>query len=210
MKKLLKKFLECRWREPSDSEWAVPAFIVTKKEKGKWRLVFNYRGWNEQTGHDSYCLPLIDTILQKQARKRIFTVLHLKHGYHQMPLHEDSRACASMSMPIGPVQWKVVPMAAKNGNAVFQRMMEDLPGPVRDCADQFVDDNIIGSGTEDMSADELSKARQKDLTRVLDVLDHHKMLCKPTKASISGRRSGLRNTWLVMDNAGRCRASCRP
>ena len=87
MKKLSKEVIERGWIEPSDSEWASPAFIVLKKEKGEWRLVVDYRRLNGQTEHDSYSLPLINTILQKQARKRIFTVLDLKHGYHQMPLH---------------------------------------------------------------------------------------------------------------------------
>ena len=35
MKKLLKEFIEREWIEPSDSEWASPAFIVPKKEKGE-------------------------------------------------------------------------------------------------------------------------------------------------------------------------------
>ena len=131
MRKLLAEFIERGRIEPSDSEWASPAFIVPKKEKGEWRLVVDYRGLNEQTEHDSYSLPLIDSILQKQQKKRIFTVLDLKHGYHQMPLHPDSRPCTAMLTPLGPMQWKVVPMGAKNGNAAFQRMMEDLLGPVR-------------------------------------------------------------------------------
>ena len=184
MKKLLAEFIERGWIEPSDSEWASPAFIVPKKEKGEWRLVVDYRGLNEQTEHDSYWLPLIDTILQKQQKKRIFTVLDLKHGYHQMPLHLDSRPCTAMSTPLGPMQWKVVPMGAKNGNAAFQRMMKDLLGPVRDCADPFVDDIIIGSGTEDMTEDELIDAHEKDLHRVLSELEKHNMVCKPTKASL--------------------------
>ena len=82
MKKLLAEFIDRGWIEPPDSEWASPDFIVPKKEKGEWRLVVDYRGLNEQTEHDSYSLPLIDTILQKQQKKRIFTVLDLKHGYH--------------------------------------------------------------------------------------------------------------------------------
>ena len=184
MKKLLMEFIEHGWIEPSDSEWASPAFIVSKKEKGEWRLVVNYRGLNVQTEHDSYSLPLIDSILQKQQKKRIFTVLDLKHGYHQMPLREDSRPCTAMSTPLGRMQWKVVPMGAKNGNAAFQRMMEDLLQPVRDCADPFVDDIIFGSGTEDMTDDELIEAHEKDLRRVLGVLDKHSMVCKPTKASL--------------------------
>ena len=184
MKKLLAEFIERGWIEPSDSEWASPAFIVPKKEKGEWRLVVDYRGLNEQTEQDSYSLPLIDSILRKQQKKRIFTVLDLKHGYHQMPLHPDSRPCTAMSTPLGPMQWKVVPMGAKNVNAAFQRMMEDLLGPVLDCADPFVDDIIIGSGTENMTEDGYIDAHEKDLCRVLSELNKHNMVCKPTKASL--------------------------
>ena len=109
-----------------DSEWASPAFIMLGKEKGVWRLVVDYRGSEVQTEHDSYSLPLIETSLQNQARKRMFTVLDRIHGYHQMVLHEESEACTAMSAPLGPMQWKVVPIKAKNRNAAFQRMMVDL------------------------------------------------------------------------------------
>ena len=98
MKKLLAEFNERGWIEPSDSEWASPAFIVPKKKKGEWRLVVDYRGLTQQTEHDSYSLPLIDTILQKQQKKRIFTVLDLKHGYNQMPPHLNTRPCTAISM----------------------------------------------------------------------------------------------------------------
>ena len=47
-----------------------------------------------------------------------------------------------------------------------------------------MDDIIIGSGTEDMTEDELIVAREKDLRRVLSELDKHNMVCKPTKASL--------------------------
>ena len=184
MKKLFAEFIERGWIEPSDSDWASPAFIVPKKEKGEWRLVVVYRGLNEQTEHDSYSLPLIDIILQKQRKKRILTVLDVIHDYHPMPLHPDSRPCTAMSTPLGPMQWKVVPMGAKNGTAAFQRMMEDLLGPVRNCADPFVDDIITRSGTGDMTEDELIEAHEKDLRRVLSELDKHNMVCKPSKDSI--------------------------
>ena len=48
----------------------------------------------------------------------------------------------------------------------------------------FVDDIIIGSGTENMTEDELIEAHEKDLRRVLSELDKHNMVCKPTKASL--------------------------
>ena len=184
IKRLLKEFIERRWIEPSDLGWASPAFIVPKKEKGEWRLDVDYPGLNEQSQHDSYSLPLIDIILQRQARKRIFTVLDLTHGYHQTPLHEESRACTAVSTQLGSLQWKVVLIGAENGNAVVQCMMDDLLGPVRACAAPLLDDIIIGSSTEDMSEDEMIKAHKKDLGRVLDVLHRHQMVCKLTKASL--------------------------
>ena len=64
----------------------------------------DYRGLNEQTKHDLYSPPLIDTILENQQKKRIFTVFDLQHGYHQMPLHPDSRLCTAMSTSLGPMQ----------------------------------------------------------------------------------------------------------
>ena len=63
-------------------------------------------------------------------------------------------------------------------------MMEDLLQPVRDCADPFVDDIGIGSGNEDMTSHELIEAHEKDLRRVLGVLDKHSMVCKPKKSSL--------------------------
>ena len=104
------------------------------------------------------------------------------------------------------IQLKVVPVGAKNGNAAFQRTMEDLIGPVRD----FVDDIIIGSGTEDMTEDELIEAHEKDLRQVLSELDEHNMVCKPTKASLFVRKWSLRVTWLVTGNAVPCLGSWRP
>ena len=34
------------------------------------------------------------------SRRYLPTYLDLKHGYHQMPLHEDSRPCTAMSTPL--------------------------------------------------------------------------------------------------------------
>ena len=204
MKKLLMEFIELGWIEPSDSEWASPAFIVPKKQKGEGRLVVHYRGLNEKTEHDSYSLPLIYSILQKQQRKRIFTVLNLKHGYQQMPLHEDSRPCTTMPTPLGPLLWKLVPMGARNGNAAFQRMMEDLLQPVRDCADPFVDDIIIGSGIEDMTHDELIEAHERTRAEYWRSWTSTAWCASPQRPhSLCAKWSSL-DMWLRTGNANPC------
>ena len=57
-----------------------------------------------------------------------------------------------------------MPMGVTNGNAAFQRMLENLLEPVRDCADPFVDDVIIASGDPSMSYEELLEAHERDVT----------------------------------------------
>ena len=185
MEKILRDFIKRGWLEPCHSEWASPCFVVPKKVAGEWRLVVDYRGLNAQTQHDSYTLPLIEDMLQKQHRRRIFTVIDLKHGYHQMPLAEESRACTAMTTPLGPLQWKVMPMGVTNGNAAFQRMLENLLEPVRDCADPLVDDVIIASGDPSMSYEELLEAHERDVTRVLDLLVRPKLTGSSDKATIA-------------------------
>ena len=132
MEKVLREFIHRGPLEPYHSELASPCFVVPKKVARKWQLVVNYSSLNAPTRHDSYTLPLIDDMLQKRFRRRIFTVIDLKPGYHQMPLTDESRACTAMSTPPGPLQWKVMSMGVTNGNAAFQRMLENLLKPVRD------------------------------------------------------------------------------
>ena len=111
-------------------------------------------------------MPLTEDMLLKQFRQRIFTVIDRKHGYHQMPLAEESRACTALSTPkstpLGPLQWKVMPMGVTGGNAAFERMLMNLLEPVRD---RFVDGVIIASGDLRMSYDELLEAHERDVTR---------------------------------------------
>ena len=97
MEKIIGEFIDRGWLEPCHSEWASPCFVVPKKVTGEWRLVVDYRGLNDHTQHDSYTLPLIEEMLQKQFWRRIFTVIDLKHCYHQVPLANEFRACTAMS-----------------------------------------------------------------------------------------------------------------
>ena len=78
-----------------------------------------------------------------------------------------------------------MPMGVTNGNAAFQRLLENLLDPVCDCADPFVDDVIIASGDPSMSYEELLEAHERDVTRVLDLLVRHKLTGSSDKATIA-------------------------
>ena len=112
-------------------------------------------------------------------------MIDLKHGYHQMPLADESRAYTAISTPLGPLQWKVMPMSVTNGNAAFQRMLENLLEPVRDCADPFVNYVIIAPGDPSMSHDELLEAHETHVTTVPDLLVRHKLTGSSDKATIT-------------------------
>ena len=84
----------------------------------------------------------------------------MKQGYHQVPLKKESRPYTCMSTPIGPRQWKVLPMGVMNGNAIYQRMMDHELSDM-DFADPYVDDTIIGSTGK--TIEEAIRNHEKDL-----------------------------------------------
>ena len=86
MEKILRESIARGWLEPCHSEWASLCFVLPEKVALEWQLVAHYRRLIAQTQSDSYRLPIIEDMLQKKFRQRKFTVIDLKHAYHQMPL----------------------------------------------------------------------------------------------------------------------------
>ena len=191
MEKILRDFIQRGWLEPCHSEWASPCFVVPKKVAGEWRLVVDYRGLNAQTQHDSYTLPLIEDMLQKQHRRRIFTVIDLKHGYHQMPLAEESRACTAMSTPLGLLQWHKEHVDTPSGPASrwarwhetlakFDLTVVYIPGKdntVADCLSRWA--YPASKGMQDISAhgDEAETAEAKRIIEMERLMEEEGAKC---------------------------------
>ena len=74
--------------EPGMGPWLSTSFPVPKKKPGTYRLVVDYRALNEATITDAHPLPRITDILQRQGRFKIWSVLDMKDGFHQVPLNE--------------------------------------------------------------------------------------------------------------------------
>ena len=86
------------------------------------------------------------------------------------------------SYPLGMFQWKVNVMGLKNASQQFQAMVEDRLEPVRDVADPFVDDIVIGSkvDTHKPSIDLIDK-HYLDIRRVLEILKKEKLVAEFAK-----------------------------
>ena len=79
------------------SQWASNGFVVPKKEKGEWRLVVDYRQLNQATLPDAHPLPLIENMLENESKHKIFSIVDLSKGFHQIVLHPQSRAKTAMN-----------------------------------------------------------------------------------------------------------------
>ena len=50
----------------------------------------------------------------------------MKDGYHQVPLKKEHRNLTCMTTPRCGMMWWVLVIGLKNGNAIFQRVMEEV------------------------------------------------------------------------------------
>ena len=175
----MEDFLARGWIERCPaSEWASNGFVVPKKEKGKWRLVVDYRQLKEATLPDAHPLPLIENMLENQSKHKIFFIVDLSKGFHQIPLHPESRAKTAMNLAGKRYQWRVMPMGIKNGPAIFQRVMDHVLHGL-DCVDVYIDDIIIGSSGD--TEEELLANHDRDVRAVLDRLRKEELVASVSK-----------------------------
>ena len=175
-----KKFIE-PVPEGVPVEWSSNTFPVPKKD-GSWRGVVDVRGPNSQTRRIAYPLPVIEDLLVKQGANQMFSILDLKQAFHQQPLHPDSRPITCCYTPLGVFQWRVNVMGLMNASQQFQQMMEDRLFPVRDIADPYIDDILVGTRVD--PGEDLLAAHDRDLRRVLDLLKQEKLIADINKADL--------------------------
>ena len=88
--------------EPSMSPWSSSFVLVQKKSKDgivKYRFCVDYRTLNAVTKPDAYPIPnnITDT-LDSLGHSKIFTVLDMASGYHQIPVKLEDKEKRSVSL----------------------------------------------------------------------------------------------------------------
>jgi hypothetical protein len=176
---LVGKYIDQGKLESGMGPWNTPAFPVPKKVPHTFRLVQDLRPQNAATEKDGHPLPRIGDMVQRQGNNRVWTVLDLVDGFHQMPLKKEHRYITCMSTPRGTQQWTVLVMGLKNAGIQFQRMMEwvlrDLPA-----SDPYLDDIITGSAGPDRIAQIWSN--YYDVRALLKTYEDEKLVCKWEKS----------------------------
>ena len=70
--------------------------LQTKTPQNCLRMIVDICNFSAKAKADSHPVPVIEEKIAKRARGDLFSVLHLRHGFHQMPLKKDSRPLTHM------------------------------------------------------------------------------------------------------------------
>jgi hypothetical protein len=150
--------------------------------------VIDYRLVNLQTKDDTYPLPRIGDILERQGKRHLWTVVDLKDAFSQIPMHPDSQHIIAVGTPVGVLTPLCMPQGLKNAPAVWQRIIEWVLRDVRDVANPYIDDIIIGTTQkEGMSQEDLVKQHYADIMRVLTALEDQKLVADEEKTTFFAR-----------------------
>lgn len=125
IEELIKEMLDQGVIQESESPWASPVVIVTKKD-GSPRFCVDYRKLNSMTVKESWPIPLISDALDSLAGSTFFTSLDLFSGYWLMPVSEAARPKTAFISHVGLYEYRVMPFGLTNAPSRFQFMMDTV------------------------------------------------------------------------------------
>ena len=111
--------------EASDSPYASPVVLVTKKD-GSPRFCVDYRALNQKISRSSWPIPNISDCLDTLSGSTWFSTLDLASAYWQCEIEEKDRHKTAFITHKGLYQFKVLPFGLSNSPACFEALMEKV------------------------------------------------------------------------------------
>ena len=168
--------------EPSNSFWAAPVVMCRKKDNS-YRFAIDYRDLNAVTEPMNFPLPRMEDIIDSvgENNSKIFTVLDLKSGFHQIPLDEETKHKTTFVTHSGCYSFKRLPYGLRNAPIAFQCVMAQvLQGINFKYALVYVDDILIHSAS--------FEEHLLHLQTVFDRLKDANLKLQPKKCQFAAKR----------------------
>ena len=90
-------------------------------------MCVDYRQLNERTIKDAHALPRIEEILESLAGNKLFSVIYMKSGYHNVEIAEEHNERTVFTLgPLGFHEYSKKPFGLANSPATYQRLMETI------------------------------------------------------------------------------------
>jgi hypothetical protein len=109
----------------SDSEWAEPTLIQSKKT-GDVRILTDSRRLSSQIKRKPFPLQKISDMLRKLSGFNYASVIDVRMGYYNIPLDLEAHKLCTTTLPWGKNQYKRLPMGVKTSRDIIQRIMHEV------------------------------------------------------------------------------------
>lgn len=148
LKEVLDKLEDSHIIEKVDyvTDWVNNITIVEKPDQSL-RLCLDPRHLNNCLKPEKFPIPTIEELSAGLSGKKMFTVLDMKNGFHQIKLTDSSSDICTFITCFGKYKYKRLPFGLSTAPEVFQRtnmkIFGDIPGVFI-----YFDDLIIGANDE--------------------------------------------------------------
>ena len=146
VQKELKEMVKDGIATTSNSEWAAPIVLVTKKDGGI-RFCVDYRRLNAVSAADCYPMPRVDELIDRLGTAKYISTLDLSRGYWQVPMSAESRKKTSFVTPFGQFEFNVMPFGLHGAPSTFQRMMDQVLQGLETWSAAYIDDVVVQGAT---------------------------------------------------------------
>lgn len=133
--------------------------VPVRKRNGEMRMCVDLRPLNARVIKQKYPFPIIEDCLSRLAGKKIFTLLDLKEGFHQIKVDDDSMKYFSFATPDGQYEFKRLPFGFSEAPAEFQKRIIQVLNPLirEEKILVYIDDVLIPSRTVEENLETLEK-----------------------------------------------------
>jgi len=131
--------------------------VPVRKKNGQLRLYVDLRPLNDRVHKQKYPFPVIEDCISLLGGKKIFMVLDLKDGFHQIKIHPEHTKFFSFATPDGQYEFLRLPFGYSEAPAEFQKRLVQVLQPLirTDRVIIYIDDILIASETINENLDVL-------------------------------------------------------